>query len=356
MEGSAEVASQEIITALAEKIRRIERGLDDEGPAFAGVPSLSTGWEPIDALLRGGLPRGAVHEWMVGEGIRGQGSGDRRQETGRNKGQSPRTPVRGVTRGVWCAPLCLFAHIARRAIKECETPDRCVTWIGRRCWPHGYTLVGQETGDRRQEAGARNQKDSGLRTQDSGLRIQDSALRTSLLSRSLFIDPPDRAARLWAIELSLRSPAVALVIADGSLLDMSATRKLQLAAEAGLRAGAGGIALLARPPHEQGEISAAVTRWTVCAEGNRRQETGDRSRQQAAGSGCSPSPVSCLLSPSPSRPRWRLQLARCRSGQIQTTPAFDTGWTLEWNHETSTVAVPADVVDRSRAEKVAHRA
>lgn len=160
-------------------------------------------------------------------------------------------------------------------------------WIGRRCWPHGRVLARERGGDQQ------------------------------LIERSVFIDPPDDASRLWAIDVALRCPAVAVVIADGSGLDMAGSRRLQLAARAGRTLG-----LLARPPQERGELSAAVTRWTVTP------------------------------SPAPGRqPRWRLTLTH--SKQAMTVPGtgedrdpLNTSFFLEWNGEQGLVDIPADVRHR----------
>jgi hypothetical protein len=149
------------------------------------------------------------------------------------------------------------------------------------------------------------------------------------------VDSP-LAARLWAIDLALRCPGVDVVVADASGLDMAATRRLQLSAEAG-----GALGLLARPEEELTELSAAATRWLV--------------REQ-------PSPGS--------NPRWQIQLLRCKTGGLGETPGApgapgisgsgsmpaQTGTDapsvllsliVEWNGAQSAVAVPSQLVDRS---------
>jgi hypothetical protein len=208
-----------------------------------------------------------------------------------------------------------------------------VVWIGRaiRPYPHlllrGRAPIGRFASSRQSTANARDRL---------------------LLERSLFIDPPDDGTRLWAIDLALRCNAVCAVIADGCGLSMAQTRRLQLAAEAG-----GALVLLARPPEEEAELSAAMTRWRI-----------------------TPAPSST------DRPRWSIELLRrkgARGGLNVTTagmtraprpPAIveepitdgsvhfrgpaagaEAGmrhWLLEWNHVQGVIAVPADVVDRSR--------
>ncbi|MEZ6015570.1 MAG: hypothetical protein R3F49_10680 [Planctomycetota bacterium] len=53
------------------------------------------------------------------------------------------------------------------------------------------------------------------------------------------------------------------MVADASGFDMAATRRLALAANTGEA-----LALLARPPHEAGALSAAATRWQVTRAGD----------------------------------------------------------------------------------------
>jgi len=204
-----------------------------------------------------------------------------------------------------------------------------VVWIGRliRPYPHlllrGRAPVGRFASFRQSTANARDRL---------------------LLERSLFIDPPDDGTRLWTIDLALRCDAVTAVIADGRGLSMPQTRRLQLAAEAG-----GALVLLARPPEEEAELSAAMTRWRIA-----------------------PAPSST------DRPRWSIELLRRKgargglnvtaAGRARATrppavieephhersctrPGTEAGmrhWLLEWNHVQGVVAVPADVVDRPR--------
>ena len=213
-------------------------------------PVVATGWDTVDHALMlggergddtlgagafarpaGGLLRGAVHEWIGLAGEDGASSPHR----------------------LWTPPLTILAHLCRRALNE-PLPDeqRATTrraskqlnapaakhqasaatvravWIGRHVWPEPWTL-------------------------------DDAGDGATLLNQCLFVDPPDAQSRLWAIDLSLRCPALSAVIADGSGLDMAASRRLQLAAEAGGHA----IGLIARPPRERDILSAATTRWLV---------------------------------------------------------------------------------------------
>jgi protein ImuA len=97
---------------------------------------------------------------------------------------------------------------------------------------------------------------------------------------------------LWQLEEGLRSGATAAVVGDGVAPDLTASRRLQLAAEA-----ARVPAIILMPPGVAASQSAALTRWRV------------ESRPSARG-----------------RPVWWLDLQRCRGG----VPAQ---WCVEWDHE-----------------------
>jgi protein ImuA len=138
-----------------------------------------------------------------------------------------------------------------------------------------------------------------------------------LLRRSVFIDPPDDGTRLWAIDAAARCSAAAAVVADGSGLDLAATRRLQLAAEAG-----SALVLCARPPGELECLSAAATRWRVhCA------RLADEN----------PS-----LNPS-LNPRWIVELLRCKGVRPKSEVLR---WTMEWKGAQGGLVVHAVLVDR----------
>jgi protein ImuA len=116
---------------------------------------------------------------------------------------------------------------------------------------------------------------------------------------------------LWAMEEGLRSGRFLAVLGDGLAPDLTATRRLQLAAEAG-----GGTALLVFPATDSrsNRLSAATTRWRIAA-------------------------CPAVL---PDRPRWQVSLERCRGGGERT-------WTLEWNHEALRLHMSAALADRPLA-------
>jgi len=236
----------ERLTQLREAIAAIEHGKPRRAPASRCIDGL-----PVTPGL---------HEWF--------GLADARRAP-----RAPRTQR-------WIPPLGILLYLARRSLKN---PGRggCggagVVWIGRRCWPFFQ----------------------GLPPDDRGV----------LLQRSIFIDPPDDMSRLWAIDLAARCPAVAAVVADGSRLDMAATRRVQLAAESG-----SALVLCARPPEEINHLSAARTRWLVR---------------------CAPS-----ADKTPRTPRWNVELVRCKAMRPGSQ------WTVEWKSAQGGVVVHAVLADR----------
>lgn len=122
----------------------------------------------------------------------------------------------------------------------------------------------------------------------------------------------------WAMEEALRCPAVGAVCTELDTLDLTASRRLQLAAEAG-----GGLGLLLRgtandtatlPP------TASVSRWRVSA-----VASGTAEPQRL------PGPA-----------RWRVEMLRLRGAQPRH-------WILEWRNEETArgFAVAAASVDRT---------
>lgn len=145
--------------------------------------------------------------------------------------------------------------------------------------------------------------------------------------RVILVEAHRAADRLWAMEEGLRCAALAAVLCEpAGRVGLTASRRLQLAAEAGGVTGfllhgrpspGAGTAASGRPlpPAKRTGSSAAVTRWRVAA-----------APSAPAGTG----PVARL----PGRPRWRLELLRCRGGR--------TGdWLVEWRDETGDFALAA---------------
>ena len=322
---------------LAQRIQRIESGAtsavpQDDAPSdgschppspvvrslpgLDGGPPVATGWPDVDELFqsppdalakprgdsRGGLLRGHLHEWF-----------------GLDEVRSGRAPVRSPRRSSsWTPPAALLVHLASEAlagVSNALADPGQVLWIGRAVWPYPHVLVG-ERGE-------------------------------LLLRQSIFVDPPDAASRLWAVELALRCPSVNAVVADGRGLAMAETRRIQLAARSrALRprvsSGGGGgsgtalapLTLVARPSWERRELSAAAFRWRVST------------------------------APSTGGPRFELELMRCKGrvgvegaaegkrgpgGGSVGANAVGRIWSLEWDGAKNRIDPFPVLVGRSSA-------
>jgi protein ImuA len=129
---------------------------------------------------------------------------------------------------------------------------------------------------------------------------------------------------LWAVEEGLRAPGLAAVVGEAGRLPMIAGRRLQLAAERS------GVTLLllrrwrgaAEAVAERARPSGAATRWRVTA-----LPATDIAGQPGIG-----------------RPRWRVELVRCRGGGL---PA---AWDVEVAADASGhLSLSAELADRPAA-------
>ncbi|CAO3442022.1 hypothetical protein [Azospirillum argentinense] len=120
------------------------------------------------------------------------------------------------------------------------------------------------------------------------------------------------ADALWAMEEALRCKRLSAVLGEVGGLDLTASRRLQLAAES---SGVTGILLqdASRNANRRSAASAAVTRWRIA-----------------------PAP-SWTIEPGVGEPRWRAELERCRGGRPGR-------WLLEWRDG---VLVPAQGPERA---------
>jgi protein ImuA len=138
--------------------------------------------------------------------------------------------------------------------------------------------------------------------------------------RLLVVRARGRDAILWALEEALRSPGLVAALAEVDRLDLTRSRRLQLAAEA-----KGVSAFLLRPPLAEAGAgaSAAVTRWRISA------------APSAAGGRVLGAPV------------WRVELLRCRGGR---SGSWRVAWREEgWHEIADPVLVAADAGDRPAA-------
>jgi protein ImuA len=110
--------------------------------------------------------------------------------------------------------------------------------------------------------------------------------------RVIYVEAGDEKSLLLCFEEGLRHGGLGAVVAEVARLSMTASRRLQLAAEAG-----GTLAIALRRLRHRAEAdafaqpSAAVTRWRVCVR-----------------------PSAALPVPGVGRAQWHLQLVRCRAG------------------------------------------
>ena len=236
-------ANKAVLAALVEQIEARQQ----HATRHKDTGPIATGWQEIDAALGGGVAAGALHEWF--------GDGDERTRN------SP-----------WFPPLTLISHVAHRATLA---DRRSTIWVGRGCWPYAPALIGA----------------------DESKRL--------FVERSMLIDATTLDERAWAIDLALRCPAIATVIADGTGLKLAITRRLQLAAASG-----GAPCLLVRPPWELSELSAAKTRWRVRAERSESTE-----------------------------PRWTIELLRCKG--VRPMRGEGARWVVRLDDETGNVSLVA---------------
>jgi protein ImuA len=141
-------------------------------------------------------------------------------------------------------------------------------------------------------------------------------------ARLVLVRAPRDAEILWAMEEGLRAPGVTAVVGEVGTLAAVASRRLQLAAE---RSGI--TAFLLRRWRDGGQAAreralpnAAVTRWRIAAQPSQ------------------PLPGE----PGVGRPRWRVELLRCRGGE----PAC---WEMEGVDATGHVSLAAALADRPAA-------
>jgi protein ImuA len=114
-----------------------------------------------------------------------------------------------------------------------------------------------------------------------------------LPGRVIYVEAGDEKSVLICFEEGLRHGGLGAVVAEVARLSMTASRRLQLAAES---SGAIGIAIRRWRRHTEaadfGQPTASVTRWRVSA-----------------------LPATALPVPGVGRARWQLELIRCRAGE-----------------------------------------
>ncbi|MGA0172764.1 MAG: hypothetical protein ACO3NL_03835 [Phycisphaerales bacterium] len=259
---------------------------------------LRTGWPSIDRALGGGLPLGALHEWML-DREQCEGSEASAARVGKSGGpctleacageeadvagsaaihwskeESPRTSSQAARsrwsrrRSTFEPPLGAIIQLLWRMLDQAggiasglPAAPR-VLWIGRGAFPHPRSLLRE--GARPWSVGEFAALLEAPRQRR--VRLEEPCDRR-LLEASWCVDSgaadPSLEARAWAIEQAVRCRGVAAVVADGRGFRMPITRRLHLAAKSAEAEGHPTLLLLLREPEEMHAISAASTRWKV---------------------------------------------------------------------------------------------
>ncbi len=245
-------ADPQLLQRLRSRIAAIERGGD--GSPFSDDTGLAFGIPAIDEHLPWrGLATGAVHELLDGDAPTSNST----------------SKIGGALNGA------VTAFAAALAGKAQQARARPVVWIAPRTGPRESLYA------------------PGL----AGFGLDPSDLIAVRI-------PPSgggdfAATALWAMEEALRAPTVGLVCAEIEDMDLTASRRLQLAAETG-----GGLGLLLRRDMGALPPTASVSRWRIAALPGGPAEYANL----------------------PGVTRWRAELLRARGGRPKT-------WQLEWSDD-----------------------
>jgi protein ImuA len=268
-----------VLAELRHRITAIERGpslITSSASALAAQPpSLWTlGAAEVDDHLSRGLDAASLHEVKA----------------------EPQTS--GIAAGGWAAALGFALRLAVRRLQSLETsaatPPR-ILW----CWPSVFAReIGAPYGH-------------GL----AALGLEPAAW--------LFAETPRAADALWAMEEGLRSQSLALVVGVVDEAELTAARRLSLAAAEHLTP-----CLLITDPRLSPAGSTA-TRWRVGARG---------------------SAVHPFDGGAPGAPRYGVTLERCRHRPLTREPLPHL---LEWSDETHRFRMAAAVAHRADAPRAA---
>jgi protein ImuA len=144
--------------------------------------------------------------------------------------------------------------------------------------------------------------------------------------RVIYVEAGDEKSILACFEEGLRHPRLGAVVAEVARLSMTASRRLQLAAET-----AGSIGIAIRRWRRQteaadfGQPTASVTRWRV-----------------------SVLPSAPLPVPGVGRARWQLELIRCRGGE-------SADFEVEACDDKGRLSLPSNVVHGSPQKEIGRR-
>jgi protein ImuA len=144
--------------------------------------------------------------------------------------------------------------------------------------------------------------------------------------RAIYLEGGDEKTVLACFEEGLRHGGLGAAVAEVAQLTMAASRRLQLAAE-----GSGTMGLALRRWRRQAEAAdfghptAAITRWRISA-----------------------LPSTALPVPGVGRPRWLVELIRCRAGE-------SADFEVEACDDAGRLALPSDLVHGPRQAKTRRR-
>ncbi len=145
-------------------------------------------------------------------------------------------------------------------------------------------------------------------------------------NRVIYVEAEDEASVLACMEEGLRHRGLGCVVGEVSRLSMTASRRLQLAAES---AGVTGLVVRRwRRPAEVadfGQPTTALTRWRI-----------------------TPVPSAALPVAGVGRARWAVELIRCKGGDR-------ADFELDACDDQGRLALPAELADRSRAPSAGRR-
>tara|TARA_R110002110_G_scaffold110401_2_gene275202 strand:+ start:6076 stop:6951 length:876 start_codon:yes stop_codon:yes gene_type:complete len=172
-------------------------------------------------------------------------------------------------------------------------------------------------------------------------------------ARMILVRPRRDADALWAMEEGLHCGRVAAVIGEITDMSLTASRRLQLAAEE-----TGVTALMLRPKTDRPAPSAAATRWRLDAVEHEARNTPSAVQANDNKQTRSDPPGPDLIGPSGldidgppglGAARWRAELFRCRGGAA-------ANWMMEWNDETGNFSLAAEICDRPAVPSAARLA
>jgi protein ImuA len=138
-------------------------------------------------------------------------------------------------------------------------------------------------------------------------------------SRAIVVEAANRQDNLWALLEALRSGAPQAVAGMIDRLDLKTSQKLHLAA------ADCGLPLLLLRPAQTLESSAATTRWRIGTAAAARDRFGTYAR-----------------------PRWHLQLERCRNGRPGE-------WVVEYDHVAHRFSLVAALADQTLSRSASNQ-